>query len=209
MYSHFFKRFFDIVLSGLALIVLAPLLGVLAVMVKVKLGSPVLFCQERPGKKDRKSGKEKIFKLYKFRTMTDERDEEGNLLSDEVRLTKFGKILRSTSLDELPELWNIFKGDMAIVGPRPLLIRYIPLYSEEERQRHDVRPGLTGYAQTCGRNAISWKEKFEHDIFYVKHVSLGLDLTIILKTFLVVFKREGISAEGTTSMEEYKKGNEY
>lgn len=186
MYRKYFKRFFDVVLSACALVVLSPLLLVVAVLVWVKLGSPVIFCQERPGKD------EKIFKMYKFRSMTDERDEEGELLPDEVRLTKFGRFLRSASLDELPELWNILKGDMSIVGPRPLLVEYLPYYTEEEHHRHDVRPGLTGMAQTHGRNALSWEEKFSCDLDYIKRISPGLDLLIILLTVKTVFVREGI-----------------
>ena len=162
MYRHFFKRFFDIVLSFCALVVLSPVLLVLAILVRLKLGRPVVFRQERPGKD------EKIFQLCKFRSMTDQRDGNGKLLPDEVRLTKFGKALRSTSLDELPELWNILKGDMSIVGPRPLLVKYLPYYTEEERKRHDVRPGLTGLAQVNGRNFITWEETFAYDVEYVQ-----------------------------------------
>lgn len=158
IYARCIKRMLDILLSGLALIVLSPVLLVVAVLVRVKLGSPVIFCQMRPGRN------EKIFKMYKFRSMTDARDEKGELLPDDVRLTKFGKALRATSLDELPELWNIFKGDMSIVGPRPLLVQYLPLYNERQRHRHDVRPGLTGWAQVHGRNSISWDEKFNWDV---------------------------------------------
>ena len=155
MYRKFFKRFFDVLLSGCALILLSPVLLIVAVLVRTKLGSPVIFCQERPGKN------EKIFKMYKFRSMTDARDENGVLLPDEVRLTRLGRILRSTSLDELPELWNILRGDMSIVGPRPLLVKYLPLYNEEQRHRHDVRPGLTGLAQVNGRNAITWEDRLD------------------------------------------------
>ncbi len=161
MYRKFFKRFFDVLLSGCALILLSPVLLIVAVLVRTKLGSPVIFCQERPGKN------EKIFKMYKFRSMTDARDENGVLLPDEVRLTRLGRILRSTSLDELPELWNILRGDMSIVGPRPLLVKYLPLYNEEQRHRHDVRPGLTGLAQVNGRNAITWEDRFIYDVRYV------------------------------------------
>lgn len=186
MYRHFFKRFFDIVLSACALVVLSPVLLVVAVLVRVKLGSPVIFCQKRPGRNER------IFKMYKFRSMTDERDAEGELLPDEVRLTKFGRLLRSTSLDELPELWNILKGDMSIVGPRPLAVQYLPYYTEEEHHRHDVRPGLTGMAQTHGRNTLSWEEKFSYDLDYIKGISLGLDLSIILLTVKTVFVKDGI-----------------
>lgn len=186
MYRKFFKRFFDVVLSLLALVILSPVLLAVAVLVRIKLGSPVIFHQERPGKD------EKIFRLYKFRSMTDERDENGELLPDEVRLTRFGRVLRSTSLDELPELWNILKGDMSIVGPRPLAVSYLPYYTEEERRRHSVLPGLTGMAQTHGRNGLSWEEKFAYDLDYIDHISLWLDAKIILLTVKKVFVREGI-----------------
>ena len=203
MYRQFFKRFFDFVLSLLAIIVLSPVMIIVAILVKIKLGSPIIFTQERPGKD------EKIFKMYKFRSMTDQRDEKGNLLPDDIRLTKFGKLLRSTSLDELPELFNILKGDMSIVGPRPLLVRYLPLYNEHQRHRHDVRPGFTGWAQCNGRNAISWEEKFDLDVYYTKHVSLLLDIKIIFKTVKVVLFREGISSETSVTMEEFRgSGNE-
>ena len=198
MYRKFFKRFFDIVLSGCALIVLSPVLLVTAILVRTKLGSPVVFCQQRPGKD------EKIFKMYKFRSMTDERDENGDLLPDDVRLTAFGRKLRSTSLDELPELWNIFKGDMSIVGPRPLLVKYLPLYNEEQKHRHDVRPGLTGLAQVNGRNAISWEEKFALDVEYVRNVSFAGDMKIIFATVGKVLKRDGISSESAVTMEEFR-----
>lgn len=196
-YEKYIKRLLDIVLSGGALIVLSPVLAVTAVLVRTKLGSPVIFCQERPGKD------EKIFKLYKFRSMTDEKDEQGNLLPDEVRLTRFGKLLRSTSLDELPELWNILRGDMSIVGPRPLLIKYLPLYNAEQKHRHDVRPGLTGWAQVNGRNAISWEEKFKLDVWYVQNLGFLTDMKIIFLTVKKVFCREGISAEGSSTMEAF------
>lgn len=186
MYRKFFKRFFDVVLSLLALVILSPVLLAVALLVRIKLGSPVIFHQERPGKD------EKIFRLYKFRSMTDERDENGELLPDEVRLTRFGRVLRSTSLDELPELWNILKGDMSIVGPRPLAVSYLPYYTEEERRRHSVLPGLTGMAQTHGRNGLSWEEKFAYDLDYIDHISLWLDAKIILLTVKKVFVREGI-----------------
>ena len=171
---------------------------IVAILVKIKLGSPVLFKQERPGKN------EKIFRMYKFRTMTDKKDENGNLLPDEIRLTKFGKLLRSTSLDELPELFNILKGDMSIVGPRPLLVKYLPLYNEYQKHRHDVRPGFTGWAQCNGRNALSWEEKFDLDVYYTKHVSFLLDLRIIFKTIKIVLFREGISSETSVTMEEFR-----
>ena len=183
MYRHFFKRFFDIVLSFCALVVLSPVLLVLAILVRLKLGRPVVFRQERPGKD------EKIFQLCKFRSMTDQRDGNGELLPDEVRLTKFGKALRSTSLDELPELWNILKGDMSIVGPRPLLVKYLPYYTEEERKRNDVRPGLTGLAQVNGRNFITWEETFAYDVEYVQNVTLLEDLKIIFQTVVKVLRR--------------------
>lgn len=198
MYRKFFKRFFDIVLSLTALIVLSPVLLIVAVLVRVKLGSPVIFCQERPGKD------EKIFRLYKFRSMTDERDENGELLPDEVRLTKFGRFLRSTSLDELPELWNILKGDMSIVGPRPLLVKYLPRYNEQQRRRHEVRPGLTGLAQVSGRNLLSWEEKFRLDVEYVNHITFWGDMKIILDTVVkAVIRQEGISSDTSVTMEEF------
>lgn len=191
-YSKYIKRLLDILISGVALIILAIPMAFLAYIVKKKLGSPVIFHQDRPGRIDPKTGEEKIFRLCKFRSMTDEKDENGELLPDEVRLTSFGKKLRSTSLDELPELWNIFKGDMSIVGPRPLAVVYLPYYTEEERHRHDVRPGLTGLAQVNGRNAISWEDKFKYDVEYVNQVSFLFDLKIIAKTIKVVLSHEGI-----------------
>lgn len=196
-YEKYIKRLLDIVLSGCALIVLSPLLLVTAILVRVKLGSPVIFCQERPGKD------EKIFKLHKFRSMSDARDENGELLPDEVRLGKFGRTLRATSLDELPELWDIFRGKMSIVGPRPLLVKYLPLYNDEQHRRHDVRPGLTGWAQVHGRNLATWEEKFAYDVDYVDHVSFALDVKIIFMTVRCVFAREGISAEGSATMEAF------
>lgn len=196
-YEKYIKRLMDIVLSGGALIVLSPVLLVTAILVRTKLGSPVIFCQERPGKD------EKVFKLYKFRSMTDARDENGELLPDSVRLTRFGKLLRSTSLDELPELWNILRGDMSIVGPRPLLVRYLPRYNEEQKHRHDVRPGLTGWAQVNGRNAISWEEKFRLDVWYVENLSFWVDMKTIFLTVKKVFCREGISSETAATMEEF------
>lgn len=199
LYERFFKRALDIFCSLMALLVFWWLYVIVAILVRVKLGSPVLFTQERPGKD------EKIFKLYKFRTMTDARDEKGNLLSDDVRLTKFGKLLRSTSLDELPEVFNILKGDMSIVGPRPLLVKYLPLYNEEQKRRHEVRPGLSGYAQVNGRNSVSWEEKFRMDVEYVDHVTFMGDVKIILGTVLKAFvKREGINSETAATMEEFK-----
>lgn len=196
-YEKFVKRFLDIFLSGMALIILSPILLVTAILVRVKLGSPVIFCQERPGKD------EKIFKLHKFRSMSDARDENGELLPDEVRLGKFGRTLRATSLDELPELWDIFRGKMSIVGPRPLLVKYLPLYNNEQHRRHDVRPGLTGWAQVHGRNLATWEEKFAYDVDYVDHVSFALDVKIIFMTVRCVFAREGISAEGSATMEAF------
>ena len=199
MYKKYIKRAFDIVCALAAIIVFSWLYIIVAVLVRIKLGSPVLFTQERPGKD------EKIFKLYKFRTMTDKRDENGNLLPDDVRLTKFGRLLRKTSLDELPEAFNILKGDMSVVGPRPLLVRYLPLYNERQKRRHEVRPGLTGLAQVSGRNAISWEEKFELDVEYVDSISFWGDIKIILLTVWKVFvKEEGISQEGHATMEEFK-----
>lgn len=198
MYRLFFKRFLDFILSLLAVIVLSPIYIIVAFLVKIKLGSPIIFTQERPGKNG------KIFKMYKFRSMTSETDENGNLLPDEQRLTSFGKLLRSTSLDELPELLNILKGDMSIVGPRPLLVKYLPLYNEHQKHRHDVRPGFTGWAQCNGRNAISWEEKFDLDVYYTKHVSFLLDVKIIFKTIKTVLCREGISSETSVTMEEFR-----
>lgn len=196
-YESYIKRFFDIVFSGFALLILSPVLLIVAICVRLKLGAPVIFHQERPGKD------EKIFRLYKFRSMTEERDENGELLPDEVRLTKFGKLLRSTSLDELPELWNIFRGDMSIVGPRPLLVQYLKYYNTEERHRHDVRPGLTGLAQVNGRNALTWEEKFAYDVSYVKTISFLCDIKILFKTIVCVFQRKGISGEGSVTMEPF------
>ena len=196
-YEKFVKRFLDIFLSGMALIILSPILLVTAILVRVKLGSPVIFCQERPGKD------EKIFKLHKFRSMSDARDENGELLPDKERLGRFGRTLRATSLDELPELWDIFRGKMSIVGPRPLLVKYLPLYNDEQHRRHDVRPGLTGWAQVHGRNLASWEEKFAYDVDYVDNISLALDVKIIFMTIRCVFAREGISAEGSATMEAF------
>lgn len=187
MYRNHVKRWMDFILSLLAIICLSPVLLVTAILVRKKLGSPVIFKQKRPGKD------EKIFELYKFRTMTDERDENGNLLPDEKRLTSFGKKLRSTSLDELPELFNILKGDMSIVGPRPLLVEYLPWYTEEERRRHDVRPGLTGWAQVNGRNNIgSWEERFQYDLEYIEKCSFFFEIKIVIMTVMKVMKRSDI-----------------
>lgn len=188
----------DFILALLALIILSPVFLVVSILVRAKLGSPIIFKQQRPGLNER------IFTMYKFRTMTDEKDEAGNLLSDEIRLINFGKFLRSTSLDELPELWNILVGDMSIVGPRPLLVQYLPLYNKKQKRRHEVRPGLTGLAQVNGRNAISWEEKFDYDVDYVEKIKLLLDIKIIYQTILKVFVREGISQQGEATMEPFK-----
>lgn len=190
MYAKYIKRMLDFILSLIALIVLSPLMIIIGILARIKLGKPVIFKQKRPGKN------EKIFTLYKFRTMTDEKDEQGNLLADEKRLTKFGKFLRSTSLDELPELWNILKGEMAIVGPRPLAIQYLPYYNEKERHRHDIRPGLTGLAQINGRNMIEWEKRFEFDIIYIETITLKNDIIIILKTIEKVIKKQDITIRG-------------
>lgn len=197
MYKYFIKRCLDILLSLCGIIVLSPVLLVLAALVRLKLGSPVLFKQERPGKD------EKIFTLCKFRTMTDARDEKGELLPDEVRLTKFGKLLRAASLDELPELFNILKGDMSVIGPRPLLVRYLPRYNAFQRRRHEVRPGLTGLAQINGRNALTWEEKFAYDVRYVENLTFAMDLRIFAGTIRAVLRREGISSETSATMEEF------
>jgi len=196
-YEKYIKRPLDCVLATGALVLLSPIMGATAFAVRKNLGTPVLFSQERPGKD------EKIFRLYKFRSMTDERDAEGNLLPDEIRLTKFGKFLRSTSVDELPELMNIIKGDMSIVGPRPLLIQYLPRYNEEQARRHEVRPGFTGLAQVHGRNAITWEEKFRWDVKYVDSITFLGDCRIILDTIKTVLKREGISSDNSATMEEF------
>ena len=201
LYSKLIKRFMDFLIAALSIIIFSPLLIILAILVRVKLGGPVIFKQERPGLNG------KVFKLYKFRTMTDAKDENGNLLDDEYRLTSFGKKLRSTSLDELPELYNILKGDMSIVGPRPLLVKYLPLYNDEQKRRHDVRPGLTGLAQVSGRNAITWTEKFNKDIEYVDNVSLGLDISIFFKTIYCVLKKEGINSGSAATMEDFTGNN--
>ena len=207
LYRQFFKRFYDIVLSGLAILVFSPILLVLIILGAIKMKGNPFFTQLRPGKINKKTGEEKIFKLIKFRSMTCEKDKDGNLLPDEKRLNKYGKLLRSTSLDELPELFNIFIGDMSIVGPRPLLVQYLPLYSSEQRRRHSVRPGLTGLAQVNGRNAITWQKKFEYDIKYVDNISLFGDIKILFTTVLKVFKRSGISSETSATMEFFT-GNE-
>ncbi len=195
LYTNYFKRFLDFSLSLIAVLLFWWLFLIIAIFVKIFLGGPVIFSQMRPGKD------EKIFKLYKFRTMTNQKDENGNLLPDEIRLTKFGKILRKTSMDELPEIFNILMGDMSIVGPRPLLVEYLPMYNKQEKHRHDVRPGLTGLAQVMGRNSISWEEKFAFDLQYIEEMSFFLDVKILFLTVWKSFvKSEGISAEGSATM---------
>ena len=200
-YAKYIKRVLDIILSTMALLILSPVMLIIALLVRVKLGSPVVFRQARPGKE------ENIFYMYKFRTMTEEKDKEGKLLPDEERLTAFGKKLRNSSLDELPELINILKGEMSIVGPRPLLVEYLPLYNQEQRKRHEIRPGLTGLAQINGRNAIRWEEKFEYDIEYIKTVSAWTDIKIIYQTIKKVWKREGIQAGQLPTVEPFKGAN--
>ena len=200
MYKKYFKRIFDIVLALAGLIILSPVILITAVLVGAKLGSPVVFSQLRPGKG------EKIFTIYKFRTMTDKRGEDGSLLSDETRLTGFGKFLRSASLDELPELYNVIRGDMSLVGPRPLLVEYLPYYSEFQKRRHEARPGITGLAQINGRNATTWDERFKFDIQYVDSISFTRDIKIIFSTIGKVFKREGISSENSATMESFIEG---
>ena len=197
MYLNFGKRLFDLVLVIPTLIVLAPILGVLALLVRFKLGKPVFFRQQRPGLRG------KPFTLYKFRTMTDARDAQGNLLPDAERLTPFGSFLRRLSLDELPEFWNVFKGDMSLVGPRPLLMRYLDRYTPEQARRHEVKPGVTGWAQINGRNALTWEDKFRHDVWYVDHVAFWLDVKILVLTVWKVVKGEGISQPGQATMEEF------
>ena len=196
-YEKYLKRLMDILLSAAGLILLSPVFLVTAVLVRLKLGSPVIFRQARPGRDG------EIFHLYKFRSMTDARDVDGNLLPDEVRLTSFGKKLRASSLDELPELLNILRGDMSIVGPRPLLVKYLPLYNEEQRHRHDVRPGLTGWAQVNGRNSVTWEDKFRLDLWYVQNMSFLVDMKIILLTVRSVLRRDGISSDTAVTMEEF------
>lgn len=204
MYKKFFKRFLDIIISLISLIILSPVMLIVAILVRIKLGSPIIFKQERPGKN------EKIFKLYKFRSMSDKKDKNGKLLPDSERLTKFGKILRSTSLDELPELVNILKGDMSLIGPRPLAVSYLPYYNEKEKHRHDVRPGLTGLAQINGRNALDWEKRFEYDLKYVNNITFINDLKILFKTFFKVLKREDVVTRGTgktIDFDEYRRNN--
>ncbi|MGM9904128.1 MAG: sugar transferase [Enterococcus sp.] len=202
-YQRYGKRFLDVFFSAIALILLSPLLLLVALLVRVKLGAPVIFKQERPGKD------EVIFSMYKFRTMTDEKDSSGNYLPDNIRLTKFGKLLRATSLDELPELWNILKGDMSFVGPRPLLVEYLPLYNKEQKKRHNVRPGLTGLAQVKGRNAISWQEKFAYDSLYVENYTLRKDIMIVFQTINKVLKHEGITSNSSATNEKFEGNNKY
>lgn len=197
-YERYIKRLQAIVLSLIAIIILSPILLITYLLVRVKFGKPVIFIQKRVGKDG------KVFDLYKFRTMTNQRGKDGKLLPDDQRLTSFGKKLRSTSLDELPELFNILKGDMALIGPRPLLVKYLPLYNDEQARRHEVRPGLTGYAQVNGRNAITWEDRFKLDVEYVDNVTFLNDWKIIFKTIKTVFKREGISEEGSATMDEFK-----
>lgn len=197
-YTKHIKRVFDIVISLIAILVLSPILLIVAVLVKTKLGSPIIFRQQRPGLN------ENVFEMMKFRSMTDEKDEDGNLLPDDVRLTSFGKVLRATSLDELPEVFNILKGDMSIIGPRPLLVSYLPLYNNDQRKRHLVRPGLTGYAQVNGRNAQTWEQRFKYDLEYIEDVSLFIDIKILFKTVITVLKREGVADEGTATKEPFK-----
>jgi len=203
MYAHFFKRLFDFLISLIAFTVLSPILLILTVIGAIAMGGNPFFVQERPGKISKKTGKEKIFKLIKFRTMSNKKDENGKLLPDKVRLNKYGRFLRATSLDELPELLNIIIGDMAIVGPRPLLVKYIERYSPEQRRRHEVRPGFTGLAQINGRNAISWEDKFKFDVQYVDNITFFGDIKIIFGTVKKVLKREGISSTTSATMEEF------
>jgi lipopolysaccharide/colanic/teichoic acid biosynthesis glycosyltransferase len=198
LYARYVKRPLDVLLSLAALVLLSPLFLILWLLVRRKLGRPAIFRQQRPGKQAA------VFTLYKFRTMTDEKDETGRLLPDADRLTDFGKMLRRASLDELPELVNILKGDMSLIGPRPLLTRYLPLYSREQARRHEVRPGLTGWAQVNGRNALRWEDKFELDLWYVTHLSAALDLKIFCRSVAAVLKGEGVSQEGQATMEEFK-----
>ena len=197
MYAHFFKRLIDFVLSLLGIFLLSPVLLILTILGAIKMRGNPFYTQERPGRN------EKIFRLIKFRTMTNEKDRDGNLLPDEQRLNRYGRSLRSTSLDELPELFNILKGDMAVIGPRPLLVRYLPRYNAEQHRRHEVRPGLTGYAQAHGRNAVSWEEKFKMDVWYVDHLSFKTDVEIFFDTIKAVLRREGISGEASETMSEF------
>lgn len=205
MYKKYVKRFLDIIISLCGLIILSPIILIVAILVRIKLGSPVIFKQERPGKN------EKIFKLYKFRSMSDKKDENGKLLPDSERLTKFGKILRATSLDEIPELVNILKGEMSLIGPRPLSVMYLPYYNETEKHRHDVRPGLTGLAQINGRNVLNWEDRFAYDIEYINNITFMNDLKILFKTFYKVIKKEDVVVTGTGSVidfDEYRKAQQ-
>lgn len=197
LYRKYIKRLFDIILSFCMFVCLSPVMIIISLLIKINLGGPVIFVQQRPGYK------ETPFDMVKFRTMTDKRDSEGNLLPDSQRMTRFGNMLRDLSLDELPELWNILKGDMSFVGPRPLLMEYLPLYSQEQKKRHDVRPGLTGLAQVNGRNAISWEEKFSYDVAYAENISLWLDLKIFLKTFKKVIVRDGVNNSSDIPMPKF------
>jgi sugar transferase EpsL len=192
------KRVFDFIVSLIALIILSPIILITALLIRLKIGSRVVFKQQRPGTNGNP------FYVYKFRSMTDERDAKGELLSDDIRLTSFGKVLRKLSLDELPQLWNVLKGDMSFVGPRPLLMEYLDLYNEEQMRRHEVRPGITGWAQVNGRNAITWEKKFEYDVWYVENQSFLLDMKILLMTVMKVFKSEGISQDGQATMTKFK-----
>ena len=201
MYKNFIKPLFDKILALILIILFSPLMLITAILIYLKMGRPIIFTQERPGYKG------KIFKIYKFRTMTNEKDEKGNLLPDEMRLKGIGKVIRSLSLDELPQLFNVLKGDMSFIGPRPLLVEYLPLYNKDQKKRHDVLPGITGLAQVKGRNSISWKKKFRYDVFYVKNVSFCLDLYIIYLTIIKVLKRDGISQEGNATMEKFNGKN--
>lgn len=194
MYSKYIKRLLDIILSFSAIIILLPIYVIVSILVLIFMGWPIIFKQPRPGKN------EKIFNMYKFRTMTNKKDKDGNLLPDEERLPKFGKFLRATSLDEIPELFNILKGDMSLIGPRPLLVKYLPYYTEEEHHRHDVRPGLTGWAQVNGRNLLNWDERFKKDLEYVNNISFKMDLKVIFKTISIVLKREGVTDKKTVTM---------
>lgn len=201
MYRYFFKRIFDILGALILIILTAPVMAWAYFAIKKHLGTPVIFTQARPGKNA------KIFKIYKFRSMSDARDENGNLLSDEVRLGEFGKRIRALSIDELPQLFNVLKGDMSFIGPRPLLVEYLPLYSKEQSRRHNVRPGITGLAQVNGRNAISWKEKFEFDTYYADNLSLILDIKIAIKTIQKVIKKDGVNKEGMVTTEKFSGNN--
>ncbi len=201
IYCRYIKAILDRVAAALLIIILSPVFIIVALLIRLKMGSPILFTQMRPGKD------EKIFRIYKFRTMTDERDSSGKLLPDEKRLKGIGKLIRSLSLDELPQLFNVLKGEMSFVGPRPLLVEYLPLYNKRQHRRHDVKPGITGWAQVNGRNAISWREKFEYDVWYVEHCSFWLDLKILYLTLLKVIKREGVSQEGRATMDSFNGNN--